>query len=40
MKNGYYQTTACLSMEMAYIYAKLVAKPEANWLISENITED
>ena len=39
MKNGYYQATTCLSMEMAYMDAKLIAKPESNWLIAENIIE-
>ena len=32
MKNGYYQATTCLSMEMAYNNARLIAKPESNWL--------
>ena len=39
MKNGYYQATTCLSMEMAYMDARLIAKPESNWLIAENILE-
>lgn len=39
MKNGYYQATTCLSMEMAYMDARLIAKPESNWLMAENITE-
>lgn len=39
MKNGYYQATTCLSMEMAYMDARLIAKPESNWLIVENIIE-
>lgn len=39
MKSGYYQATTCLSMEMAYMDARLIAKPESNWLITENITE-
>lgn len=39
MKSGYYQATTCLSMEMAYMDARLIAKPESNWLIAENITE-
>lgn len=39
MKNGYYQATTCLSMEMAYMDARLIAKPESNWLIAENIIE-
>lgn len=37
MKNGYYQATTCLSMEMAYMDARLIAKPESNWLMAENI---
>ena len=40
MKNGYYQATTCLSMEMAYMDARLIAKPESNWLMAENITEE
>lgn len=40
MKNGYYQAATCLSMEMAYMDARLIAKPESNWLIADNITED
>ena len=40
MKNGYYQATTCLSMEMAYMDARLIAKPESNWLIAENIKEE
>ena len=32
MSNGYYQATTCLSMEMAYMDARLIAKPESNWL--------
>ena len=39
MKNGYYQATTCLSMEMAYMDARLIAKPESNWLIAEKIIE-
>lgn len=37
MKNGYYQATTCLSMEMAYMDARLIAKPESNWLAAESI---
>ena len=40
MKNGYYQATTCLSIEMAYMNARLIAKPEPNWLMAENITEE
>lgn len=32
MKGNYYQATTCLSMEMAYMDARLIAKPESNWL--------
>ena len=38
MKNGYYQATTCLTMEMAYMDARLIARPESNWLVAENIT--
>lgn len=37
MKNGYYQATTCLSMEIAYMDARLIAKPESNWLAAESI---
>ena len=39
MKSGYYQATTCLSMQMAYTDARLIAKPESNWLMAENIKE-
>lgn len=39
-KNGYYQASTCLTMEMAYIDARLIAKPESNWLVAENIISD
>lgn len=32
MPGGYYQAHTCLSMEMAYLDARLIAKPESNWL--------
>lgn len=32
MKGGYYQATTCLDMQMAYMDARLIAKPESNWL--------
>lgn len=38
--NGYYQAATCISMEMAYMDARLIAKPESNWLVAENIMED
>lgn len=39
MKGKYYQATTCLSMDMAYMDARIIAKPESNWLMVENITE-
>lgn len=39
-KNGYYQASTCLTMEMAYMDARLIAKPESNWLVAENIISD
>ncbi len=39
MKSGYYQATTCLSMEMAYMDARLIAKPESDWLMAETIKE-
>ena len=32
MKGNYYQATTCLSMEMAYMDARIITKPESNWL--------
>lgn len=32
MKGNYYQATTCLSMDMAYMDARIIAKPESNWL--------
>lgn len=32
MKGNYYQATTCLDMKMAYMDARLIAKPESNWL--------
>ena len=37
LKNGDYLATTCLTMEMAYMDARLIAKPESNWLMAENI---
>lgn len=31
-KGNYYQGHTCLTMEMAYNNARLIAKPESNWL--------
>lgn len=33
MPGGYYQGHTCLTMEMAYNNARLIAKPESNWLV-------
>lgn len=39
-KNNCYQGHTCLTLDMAYNNARLIAKPESNWLIAENITEE
>lgn len=39
MKGNYYQATTCLDMKMAYMDARLIAKPESNWLAAESIKE-
>ena len=31
-KNGYYQAHTCLTFDMAYNNARLIAKPESTWL--------
>lgn len=31
-KNGYYQGHTCLTLDMAYNNARLIAKPESTWL--------
>lgn len=33
MPKGYYQAHTCLTMDMAYLDARLITKPESNWLI-------
>lgn len=33
MDGSYYQGHTCLTMEMAYNNARLIAKPESNWLV-------
>ena len=39
-KNGsYYQGHTCLTLDMAYNNARLIAKPESNWLTAEIIKE-
>lgn len=40
MKNGYYQATTCLTMDMAYMDARLIAKPDSDWLCADNIIEE
>lgn len=40
MKNGYYQATTCLTMDMAYMDARLITKPESDWLCAEHITNN
>lgn len=32
-----YQAVTCLTMEMAYMDARLIARPESNWLMAEHI---
>ncbi len=39
MKGNYYQATTCLDMKMAYMDARLIAKPESDWLMAETIKE-
>jgi len=39
MMGNYYQATTCLDMKMAYMDARLIAKPESDWLIAEAIKE-
>lgn len=39
MKGNYYQASTCLDMKMAYMDARLIAKPESNWLSAETIKE-
>lgn len=34
---GYYLAYTCLTMDMAYNNARLIAKPESNWLLPQNI---
>lgn len=34
---NHYQAKTCLTLEMAYVDARLVAKPESDWLININI---
>ena len=39
-KGNHYQAKTCLTMEMAYMDARLIAKPESDWLCAEQICED
>lgn len=39
-KDFCYQGHTCLTLDMAYNNARLIAKPELNWLIAENIMEE
>jgi hypothetical protein len=32
-KDGYYQGHTCITLEMAYNNARLIAKPDVNWLV-------
>lgn len=36
---NFYQGHTCLTLDMAYNNARLIAKPESNWLSAEKITE-
>ena len=38
-KNSCYQGHTCLTLDMAYNNARLIAKPESNWLSAETIKE-
>ena len=37
---NFYQGHTCLTLDMAYNNARLIAKPETNWLSAENIIEE
>lgn len=39
MKGNYYQAATCLDMKMAYMDARLIARPESGWLMAETITD-
>ena len=36
---NFYQGHTCLTLDMAYNNARLIAKPESNWLSTETIKE-
>lgn len=37
MKGPYYQAATCLTMQMAYLDARLIARPESEWLLPDTI---
>lgn len=37
MQAGFYQGHTCLTMDMAYNNARLISKPESNWLLPQKI---
>lgn len=39
-RGNHYQAKTCLTMEMAYMDARLIAKPESDWLCADNIIEE
>lgn len=39
-RGNHYQAKTCLTMEMAYMDARLIAKPESDWLCADHIIED
>lgn len=39
-KGNHYQAKICLTMEMAYMDARLIAKPESDWLKADSIVDD
>lgn len=39
-RGNHYQAKTCLTMEMAYMDARLIAKPESDWLCADRIIED
>ena len=36
---NFYQGHTCLTLDMAYNNARLIVKPESNWLAAESIKE-
>ena len=39
-RGNHYQAKTCLTMEMAYMDARLIAKPESDWLCADYIIEE